>query len=270
MNRISGPMWLCAAIALSGCSAVQTVTPSLQPGAIASPSATAAPSPTGSAPAAIPSPATSPSSAATPMAIRIGPLAAGTYTWMPSQGEDGWSACPQPAPSGCSDPVEAGSIRFTFTVPDGWQWTPGISPVEVGFEGPNGASLGFGRGSWLHSNPCRNDDLQPEVPVGPTVDDFAQALADSQVLDVSAAADVTLGGHTGQYVELQVPSDISGCEFYWPWEPGIYAQGPSHLWRLWILDVDGVRVVVQAGEFPGTSEQHRAELQAIVDSLRIS
>ena len=49
----------------------------------------------------------------------------------------------------------------------------------------------------------------------------------------------------------------------------IYAQGPSHRWHLWILDVDDVRVVVQAMDYAGTSPQRRAELQAIVDSIRI-
>jgi hypothetical protein len=51
--------------------------------------------------------------------------------------------------------------------------------------------------------------------------------------------------------------------------PAIYAQGPSHRWHLWILDVDGIRVVVQTADFAGTSAGDRAELQAIVDSIQI-
>ena len=66
-----------------------------------------------------------------------------------------------------------------------------------------------------------------------------------------------------------MPADLSGCGTYFPWEPGIYAQGPSNLWKLWILDVDGVRVVVQTAGYATTSAQHQAELQVIVDSIQI-
>ena len=110
----------------------------------------------------------------------------------------------------------------------------------------------------------------PDIPVGPTVDDFANALADHPLLEVTTPVDVTLAGYSGKYVDLQVPSDISACpSSYRPWEPGIYAQGPSHRWHLWILDVDGVRVVVTTTDYAGTSPQRQAELQAIVDSIQI-
>ena len=56
---------------------------------------------------------------------------------------------------------------------------------------------------------------------------------------------------------------------YFVWEPGIYAQGPNALWRIWVLDVDGIRVVVRADSFPGTSEQVLSQQQSIVDSIQI-
>jgi len=106
--------------------------------------------------------------------------------------------------------------------------------------------------------------------LGPTVDDFANALADNPNLEVTTPAAVALAGYSGKSVDLQVPSDISRCETsYFVWEPGIYAQGPGQRWHLWILDVEGVRVVVQSTDYAGTSPQHRAELQAIVDSIQI-
>ena len=60
-----------------------------------------------------------------------------------------------------------------------------------------------------------------------------------------------------------------GCNGYFVWEPGIYAQGPNALWRIWIVDVNGVRVVVRADSFPGTAPQVQAQLAAIVDSIQI-
>lgn len=219
---------------------------------------------------AAPPPATSPA-VLEPEPLISGPLAAGTYLVNPST-HPAWTACPDPSTPGCSDPLEADSIRFTITVPEGWAAANslGVWPAEVEATPPSGASVGFGRGSWVHSDPCRTDTALPDIAVGPTVDDFANALADNDLLDATAPVDVTLAGYSGKYVDLQAPADITACPTsYFPWEPGIYAQGPGFRWHLWILDVDGVRVVIQSTDYAGTSSQHRAELQAIVDSITI-
>ena len=103
------------------------------------------------------------------------------------------------------------------------------------------------------------------------------ALVDHPDLDVTSPVDVTLGGFSGQYLELRAPANTTTRSWDWTptgaaifvWEPGIYAQGPNALWRIWVLDVDGVRVVVRADSFPGTSPQVQAQLAAIVDSIQI-
>ncbi len=48
------------------------------------------------------------------------------------------------------------------------------------------------------------------------------------------------------------------------------AQGPSHKRHLWILDIEGIRVVVETADFAGTTVEDLAELQAIVDSIQIA
>lgn len=58
-------------------------------------------------------------------------------------------------------------------------------------------------------------------------------------------------------------------QLYFVWKPGIYAQGPNALWRIWVLDVDGARVVVRSDSFPGTTQQVQAQMQGIVDSIQI-
>jgi hypothetical protein len=162
---------------------------------------------------------------------------------------------------------------MAFTVPDGWAGvgTDSIWLTDKGNGAPDGAGLLFGRGAWLLSDPCTTAEhaVPPDIAVGPSVDDFANAIADHPLLDVADPVDVTLAGYSGKYLELQVPADISKCEVYRPWDPGIFAQGPSHQWHLWILDVDGLRVVVQSTDYPGTSAKHRSELEAIVDSIKI-
>ena len=78
----------------------------------------------------------------------------------------------------------------------------------------------------------------------------------SSALEVTTPVDVTLAGYSGKYVELQVPADIAACDQYRPWEPWYYAQTPGERWHLWILDVDGVRVVVQSMDHAETLGQH--------------
>jgi hypothetical protein len=219
-----------------------------------------------------PSPIASPSPSRPLTEFPEGPLTAGTYTLAPFSSGEGM--CHVPPQSGCSETDADNTIRVTITVPDGWSGIDRAVWLEEN-QPPSGAALGFGRGAWLLSDPCKY--IATDVPVGPTVADFVDAVAEHPILDTTAPVDVTLAGYTGRYFDLQVPADISNCEtepggdtpIYRPWEPGIYAQGPGHRWHLWVLDVDGIRVVVQSMDYAGTSEQRRTELQAMVDSIQI-
>ena len=198
--------------------------------------------------------------------VQDGPLAAGTYRMAQ------WDTDCSAGQPGCSPSPEHDAVRVTITVPDGWEGVlASIWLSDKGMEAPDGAGLIVGRGAWLLTDPCTKDAhaVPPDIAVGPSVDDFANALADHPLLDVTDPVDVTLAGYSGKYLDLQVPADISKCEVYRPFDPGIYAQGPGHQWHLWILDVDGLRFVVQSTDYAGTSAEHRSELEAIVDSIEI-
>jgi hypothetical protein len=209
-------------------------------------------------------------------------MPAGRYAVTPFLGNDGSICGPVPTastPFPCLEGTTDDTIRFIFTVPEGWAVAPFQSIWLANGAEPGGAGMIFGRGAWLHSDPCVTDEqvqlngAPPDVPVGPTVDEFVDALAAHPLLDVTAPVDVDLAGYSGKYVDLQVPADISACPTsYFPWEGGrgLYAQGPSHQWHLWIVDVDGIRVVVQTGDYAATRPQRQAELRAIVDSIQIT
>jgi hypothetical protein len=192
------------------------------------------------------------------MPLRDGPLAAGTYV-----------ANPFLAPND--------SISFTFVVPDGWVGFGDIGLTsEKGTGAPDGMAMGFNLVGDLYSDPCHGNAA--DVTVGPTVDDLASALADQTAYDATIPTDVTLGGYSGKRVDLQLPSDpefgrCTGGFYVWEEDPqapgGIYAQGPGNRWHVWILDVDGVRVVILANDYAGTSTQDQAEWQAIVNSIQI-
>jgi hypothetical protein len=232
----------------------------------------------GPGPTSIPTETAAPPSTAPPSTSSAlpgfidGPVRAGTYVLAPFTAA-GEGMCHVPPQSGCTETTADDAIRFTMTVPEGWH---GLGPwvfVEDN-EAPDGAGLAIERGAWLLSDPCQSRG--PRIPVGPTVADFVDAVAKHPILDTTTPVDVTLAGYPGKYFDLQVPGDIStvapnnpACPSYRPWEPGIYANGPSQRWHLWVIDVDGVRVVVHSMDYAGTSAAHRAELQVMMDSLKI-
>lgn len=167
-------------------------------------------------------------------------------------------------------------MTFTFTMPDGWVGfeSVGVLP-ESGSEGPIGMGLGFALIERLYSDPCKAEfttglnvgDIEP----GPTVDDLVAAFRGVKAYEASGPVDVELGGYSGKRVTLQLPVDFHcAISAFRPWEGSIYAQGPGDRWHLSILDVEGVRVVVLARDFATTPAENRAELQAIMDSLRIT
>lgn len=236
-------------------------------GAAPSPSSTPTQTPT-QTPALTPIPSPTP-------AFHEGPLQAGTYVVAPLTGANALLVCLVPPQPGCIDSTNSDSIRMTVTYPDGWSGLEGGAVWLAENQPPDGAALTFHRGAWLLSDPCQGDE-DPDIPVGPTVADFVGAVAKHPLLDTTAPVDIKLDGYSGKYFDLQVPADISTddkynpeCPVYRPWDPGIYAQGPSQRWHLWVLDVDGVRVVIQTFDFAGTPATRRAELQAMVDSIKI-
>jgi hypothetical protein len=211
------------------------------------------------------------------LALPEGALAAGTYTFQPFAGRDALGLCAgQP---GCKESPADDSIRITLTLPDGWAGLGNVLiPSADRYSPPRGAALIFSRGGWLYSKPCGAPPPGPDISTGTTVDEFVTALVDHPDLDVTRPVAVTLAGYSGKYLELRAPANTTtdelgpkpgGCNYYFVWEPGIYAQGPNALWRIWILDVNGVRVLVRADSFPDTRPKAQTQLKAIVDSIQI-
>ena len=212
-----------------------------------------------------------------------GQTGAGGHPPPASQSAASQSASPSPSPTPrptaslvahtfrpcCTEGVaRLRSMTYAITAPPNWE---PFADLGVGIDGSDGTYVGLYPGGDLYSDPCRPDDeTNPDIFVGPTVDDFVTALVDHPSLDVTAPVDVTLAGYSGKYLDLLVPDDISGCFRYRPLDAHIYAQGAGQRWHMWILDVDGVRVVVETNDYPGTPSETLAEEQAILDSLVIT
>ena len=198
----------------------------------------------------------------------------GSYAVPP--GPYGWANCEVPPPTGCPpEPAHADSMVVEVTIPDGWQAGGDgtvIKPSPGGAEGPDGAALVLrwsGLTTGLHSDPCLPVSHAPtDIAVGVTVDDFMDAVVAHPTLQVTAPVDAELGGYPGRFFTLTGPSDISACDNWRPWEPGIYVQGPDNIWRVWAIDVDGLRVILLTEEFAATPAEVKSELAQIVDSIR--
>jgi hypothetical protein len=212
-----------------------------------------------------------------------GRLPAGIYAIQPFAGPGGLCGVLPETIAGQAGCIDAGaeddSIRISFTVPNGWA-NGGADTIFRAVEAnspPGGASLMFNRGGWLTPELCGRP--VSDLSTGTTVDDFVNALVGHPDLDLTSPVDVTLAGYSGKYLELQAPANIPAdydfpaagecTTFYRVWEQPIYAQGPNHLWHLWVLDVDGIRVVVRADTYPGTTAEVEAQLNAIVESIQI-
>jgi hypothetical protein len=170
-------------------------------------------------------------------------------------------------------PLGPDGSRFTFDAPGSWEPFEGLGVWIDGNAPPDGATLFIygAAGGGVYSDPCRPDETEdPDIPVGPTVDDLVSALVDHPSLEVTSPVDVTLAGYPGKYLDLQVPDDIDACEVWRPFDGHIYAQGPSQRWHMWVVDVEGDRVLVETNDYAGTPAIRLAEMQTMIDSLEIT
>jgi hypothetical protein len=103
-----------------------------------------------------------------------------------------------------------------------------------------------------------------------TVDDVVAFLAGLPPIDISVNRDVTLDGYRGKYLEFTRKAAEIDCG--WGGWDGWPASSPSARDeddQLWILDVNGAPLVIDAFSSPGASETVKAELRQIVESIQI-
>lgn len=114
---------------------------------------------------------------------------------------------------------------------------------------------------------------------GPSVEDLASALRSVPTRSASEPESVTVGGVDGLYMQWSVPDDVDfdDCDLgsFESWSGNItgtnrYQQAPGQVDRLWILDVGGERLVIDAFYLPGTPEEDRREIDDIIASIRFS
>jgi hypothetical protein len=167
---------------------------------------------------------------------------------------------------------------ITVTIPaSGWSGNPLSKGDEVN-EVPEATVLlwSFRPGTefYISADPCRSESTQPHTPAI-TVDEFAAALAAQALRNASEPVGVTIGGYEGKSLTLHVPDDavFADCDgdtfatYGTDEDPGARTQqGPGQIDELWILDVHGSIVVIDAMYRPDTPEELVNEMRSIAES----
>lgn len=181
----------------------------------------------------------------------------------------------------------ADTPAVTFIVPDGWESdTSGVYKAgpdrDFNHLGVGAVAVSFTEVSNIYTDPCQWVLVDP--PVGPTVDDLISAWANVPGFNATAAIDVTVDGYNGKQIEFTVPDykeDECTQNRFGLWQddgpastrtgsqPNWWAQGPNQHNQLWLLDVDGTRVAINAISFPPMSPQDQAALDDILASIQI-
>ena len=161
--------------------------------------------------------------------------------------------------------------RIAITVPRGWFNYDGWAMNDGGE-----LSLSFWDVNKVYPSGCRWRS-RPLIDPGRTVDGLASTLASRPLRHAGTPIHATLAGFHGKYLTWSVPTNInfSKCDqgYFesWTglgWASDRWQQSPGQVDRIWILDVTGQRLVVDASYMPGATTADRAELDRIVHSIR--
>ena len=172
------------------------------------------------------------------------------------------------------DPDFDASHQITLEVPDGYGNHGGFAWLKSGL-------LETGVSVWVvdrvYAAGCRADESRLERAPQGSIDGLAALLASQDGFRVSTPEDVTVDGFSGTYMERTLPpkTDPGQCfaAMFQVWisrgNGNRYLQHTGQRDLLWIVDVDGTPLVIDAPLDAEASEQDRTELLRIVDSIQI-
>ena len=138
-------------------------------------------------------------------------------------------------------------------------------------------AMGYVTADQVFRDPCgstRHSKYDTARDPGPTVADLAEALVAQKRALTSAPAPVTIDGHAGLYLEYRVSKgvDVAGCEdrafdIFTTGPGGWYLEASRERARIWILNVDGDRVVLAWVAVPGVTRGQVNDLTDMVEDL---
>jgi len=172
------------------------------------------------------------------------------------------------------DPDFDAKYRITMDLLDGYEPVIDGGPVF-------GSDPGQGMSAWtvgnVYARPCRSNGTLLDPPIDSSVGALVAGLQNQKGREATAPTDVELNGYAGKYMEMTVPAriDVSKCDGgeYRTWidttRDGERSLEAGQRDLLWILDVDGSRLVIDSALGPQTTEKDRADRIQMVESIRI-
>jgi hypothetical protein len=188
----------------------------------------------------------------------------------------------------------AAPVQVTVEVASpGWSVLAGLDGItkdDDGLDPPDSVGAAFLAWGWqagtefvVYGDPCAWSTTSSAPATTP--DEIAAALAAQASTDATAPVDVTVGGFSGKSITVHVPmsyevpgatreEEFGACDgdmfaFYGVQgesEPVRNAQGPGQIDELWILDVDGSIVILDAAYSPATPAELVEEMRALAES----
>jgi hypothetical protein len=186
---------------------------------------------------------------------------------------------PKPLAAGdyaITDPAVTNAQRLTYTVPEGWSTSQAYlvkHPGEPGY-----VMLTPYVVSHVYADGCHWNN-SAIVSAGTSVDELVNVLSAQTGRTTTAPVDVSVAGYGGKQIVLTQPIvDVTTCTNgilrYWPdpgpdFSGGLCCDPAGNIDVIDVLDVAGHRMLLVARHYPGSSEADLAELQGIIDSIRI-
>jgi hypothetical protein len=161
--------------------------------------------------------------------------------------------------------------RISVTLPSGW-----FNYHGWGLNNGSTLSVSFWDVDRVYPTGCQWQG-KPLINPGRTVRGLAQVLARIPLRNASTPRAAKLAGFRGEYLRWSVPRtiDFSRCgQGYFEswtgrgWATDRWQQAPGQVDRLWILNVNRKRLVIDGNYLPSATRRQRSELDRIVQSIR--
>jgi hypothetical protein len=179
-------------------------------------------------------------------------------------------------------PLPAGRYRLdpslpmnvTVQVPAGWSGDTWVVVGPNGNAAPNGMAIRFYVAQDLYANPLSPNDGVMSPAVGPSVDDLVNAMVNHPDWTTTGPTAITIDGFAGKVVHVTLPAatsdktpfylsvDASGGQV-WGWAAG-------QLFDIYVVDVGGKRLVIDAFHYPNTTAADVAAQTAVINTIQLA
>lgn len=184
---------------------------------------------------------------------------------------------PSPTPRGGDHQfvVPGLPLAVSVTLPAGWEADDQVVSRLTAEEGTL-MSISAWVVTGVYADPCDWSGTIQEV--GPSAAELADVLEDQPTRHASRTT-VSLGEYVAARVLMSVPDDVDfeSCDEgeFRSWADPVSGDnarshdGPGQIDEVYVIDVGGVRVVIDAAYFPDASSAELGELHRILKSLQL-